>query len=500
MRPSDHRKWFFPYRSLVLFAAWLLVVAGCTTVGPDYETPDLSGQHHADWIAHPQHAETTSLTPSTPANRWWTQFEDVALERLVGRLFASNIDLAEARQCIVEARARRGIVNADRLPQVDVEAAMRTAGTGEEALNFQGPSPGEEIDVYSVGALAGWELDLWGRVARLAEAADRDIEAQYGDYGHARVSLAAELALGYVDARALEARLCLLDRQLGLLEKSLQLSRLCRQVGSGTELALMQVQQRLDQIRSKRPELVRARGVAMHRIAVLIGTPPTKELIPPGTLPKPPHMIGIGLPADLITRRADVRRAEMQYAAAVARVGAAVADRYPRLSLSGSLYFQTDSADGIFDMDALIYSLGPGLRFPLFDSGQIKQTIRVRESQAEQARLHLQGTLLKAVGEVEDAAVGVVQNQQRVAHLRQTDKDARRQVELAEQRYDAGLESLIQVIDAQCDRVTVEDALIIARQHQLGGIIRLYRALGGGWETTAPGRAAFAAIQGGDRR
>lgn len=162
---------------------------GCTTIGPDYKTPDLSGQHHANWIDRSQRGKTTSLSASAPATGWWRQFDDVELERLVGKLLASNLDLAQAHQRIVEARARRGILNADNLPQVDLEAAVRTVGTGENALNFQGPSPGEAVDVYSAGALAGWELDLWGRVGRLTEAADRDIDAQYGDYGHAMVSL-----------------------------------------------------------------------------------------------------------------------------------------------------------------------------------------------------------------------------------------------------------------------------------------------------------------------
>jgi NodT family efflux transporter outer membrane factor (OMF) lipoprotein len=315
------------------------------------------------------------------------------------------------------------------------------------------------------------------------------------------VSLASELALAYVDMRVLEGRLRLLEQQIELLEKSMELNHFRLQAGSGTELAVVQIRQQLDQTMAKRPDLVRAKAVAVHRIAILIGIPPKTDLIRPGELPEPPQIVGIGLPAGLITRRADVHQAEMQYAAAVARIGAAQADRYPRLSLSGSLYFQADSTGGLFNADALIYSLGPGLRFPLFEGGRITQTVHVRKSQAEQARLNLQATLLKAVKEVEDAVVGVLQNQQRVTHTTEVLYDAQHQVELAKRLYDAGLGDQIQWIETRSDQVDAEEALMIACQYELEGIIHLYRSLGGGWEPTAIRRQTdHAIIQRGDVR
>jgi outer membrane protein TolC len=208
-------------------------------------------------------------------------------------------------------------------------------------------------------------------------------------------------------------------------------------------------------------------------------------------------MVGVGLPADLITRRADVRRSEMQYAAAVARIGAAAAQKYPRLSLSGSLTFQTDTAGGLFDTDAMIYSLGPSLSFPLFDGGRIDRTVRVRQSQADQACLILRQTLLEAVKDVEDAAAGVMQNQQRVAHLTATVNYAKQRVKLAERLYKTGLGSLTQLIDAQHELVDINDSLVVARQTELGGIVTLYRSLGGGWDSVSLGQTSYVANKGG---
>ncbi len=487
---ARHRLARLPRRNIV--PAWrqpmaallfgvLIMAAGCTTVGPDYETPDLSDQYRATWANALGAGETTSLSISTPMAEWWRQFQDPELERLVGALAEGNLRLAEARERIVEARARRGVVHADLLPQVGLTGQAVGAGTGDEALTFQGPPPGDEETLFAAGVLARWELDLWGRVSRLTEAADRDIDANLEAYRHVAVSLTAEMTLAYVDARALEGRLSVLDRNIALLEQSLRLAESRFQAGIGTELDVKQARRLLSQTRADRPTLIQSLAVAYHRIAVLLGDPPTDRVIVTGVMPQPPEAVGMGLPADLITRRADVRRAGQEYAAAVARVGAAFADRYPRLSLTGSLTFASGDSGELFQRDALVYSLGPNLSFPLFDGGRIDSNIRVRESRSEQARLNLQRILLDAVREVEDAAVGVIQNQQRVFQLREAAADARHSVVLAEQLYDNGLGSLFQLIDAQRELVAVEDALLVARQDELGEIVLLYRALGGGW-------------------
>jgi len=460
----------------------LLIAVGCTLVGPDYRMPDLAEKHGDGWLGEPKTGERTSLSMNAPVANWWEQFDDPELTRLVGEVVERNLDLVKARERIVEAGLRRRLAGADRLPYVNLDGKIVQAGTGEKAVNSEGPLPGENASLFSAGGFAGWELDLWGRVARRVEAADRSYEADLETYRYAAVSLTAELVLAYIDVRILEERLGMLESNIKLLTKSLELVDLRYQTGTSSELDVKQIRRQLNQTCALGPELRRARSVAANRIAILLGLLPAENHLAKGTLMDVPEMVGIGLPVDLLTRRADVRRLERQYAAAVATIGSAMADKYPRLSIAGSIYFQTDDLGTLFHPESIIYSLGPRLYFPLFDGGKLQTKVEIREAQAEQARLELEKTLLTAVGEVENSVIGVVHNQERVGQLRAAVDDAIGSVELADQLYQIGLGSLFQLIDAQREQIKTQDELILAKQFELGEIVRLYRALGGGWD------------------
>lgn len=253
-------------------------------------------------------------------------------------------------------------------------------------------------------------------------------------------------------------------------------------MGTSTELDVKQIRRELNRTSARGPELRRARAVAANRIAILLGLPPANNHVASGALVDVPKMVGIGLPMDLLSRRADVRSMERKYAAAVAVIGSAEADKYPRLSITGALYFQTNDLGTLFQPESIIYSLGPRLSFPLFDGGRLQTKLEIRESQAEQARLELEKTLLAAVGEVENGIVGVVHNQERVRQLRAAVNDGIRSVELADQLYRSGLGSLFQLMDAQRELIKVQDEQLLAKQFELREIARLYRALGGGWD------------------
>ena len=462
---------------LILFSA-----CGCTMVGPDYQIPDMADKHGKEWRGGPGSGERTSITMDAPAVNWWELFNDPELTRLVREVVERNLDLAKARERIVEAGLRRRLAGADRLPYINLDGKIVQAGTGENAVNLEGPPPGEEENIFSAGGFAGWEPDLWGRVARRVESADRSYEAELETYRHAAVSLTAELVLAYIDVRSLEERLRALETNIELLTKSLQLAALRYRTGISTELDVKQIRRQLNQTSALGPELSRARSVAANRIAILLGVVPAENNLASGTLMDVPDMVGIGLPVDLLTRRADVRRLERQYAAAVATIGSAEADKYPRLSITGYLFFQTTDLGTLFQPDSIIYSLGPRLSFPLFDSGRLQTTVEIRESQAEQARLELENTLLTAVGEVENSVIGVVHNQERVGLLRAAVDDAIGSVGLADQLYQIGLGNLFQLMDAQREQIKAQDELILAKQFELGEIVRLYRALGGGWD------------------
>ncbi len=470
------------YQSSWLLSFILCISCGCTMVGPDYQRPDVAQQHGNGWMDRPDSGERTSITMEAPAVNWWEQFDDPELTRLVFEVVERNLDLAKAKERIVEAGLRRRLAGADRYPYLNLDGKIVHAGTGEKAVSFQGPSPGEEATLFSVGGFAGWELDLWGRVARLMETADRSYEAELETYRSVAVSLTAEVVLAYIDVRTFEERLRALGKNIALLTKSLELVELRYRTGTSTELDVKQIRRQLNQTSALGPEFRRSLSVAANRIAILIGVVPAENHLADGTLMDVPDMVGVGFPVDLLTRRADVRRLERQYAAAVATIGSAEADKYPRLSITGSIYLQTTDLGTLFQPESIIYSLGPQFSFPLFDGSRLQTKVEIRESQAEQARLQLESALLTAVGEVEKSVIGVVHNQERVGFLRAAVKNATRSVELADQLYQVGLDSLFQLIDAQREQIKAEDELIMAKQVELGEIVRLYRALGGGWD------------------
>ena len=462
------------------FLAPLALLAGGCHVGPDYQPPDVSARTDAAWRTPSGPAITEQRTELV---RWWERLGSPELDALATRLVHENLSLAEARQRVVTARANRGIVHADRLPQVRGGLGYVRAGTGDESLNFQGPPPGTNVDLYSASLAAGWEIDLWGRVARLVEAADADIDVAVEDYRDAAVSLLAELALAYVDARTLHDRLDVVRRNIDLQQETVRLAQSRFDAGNGSRLDVEQSQRELELSRSLVPELERGLRAAENRIAILVGERPADGFVAARDELTLPPAIGIGLPADLLARRADVRRAERALCAAVARIGAAEAERYPRITISGTVALQSMDIENFgHGTDALAYSVGPNLSIPLFEGGRIDSRVQQRESLAQGARIEFERSLLGAIGEVEDAAEGVVRTRQRVARLESAAESARQTVTLARQLYQAGVQSLLQVVDAERAQVAIEDGLAVARQSAFVQSIDLYRALGGGWD------------------
>lgn len=454
---------------------------GCT-VGPNFVTPDHSAVVDGEWEVAADSG--TSFGYGVQADSaWWQQFADEELIGLIEQLHSSSLALSQARERIVEVMARQGVVAADRRLQLAAALGYTRAEIGDEAVSLQGLVPGKTLEVYSTGLTAGWEIDLWGRVARLLEAGEEDIKAGYADYQGMLVSLAAELTQAYMEVRILEARMAKIHENLELQTKTLELAENRLEVGNGTEFEIVRAKGLLSRTRSRLPGLARSLTVAKNRINVLLGQTPGEMTFSSGSLPRVPGMIGIGLPADLLTRRPDIRLALHRYHAAVARIGAAEALKYPTLSLAGTLTLSSDTPAGLFDANSLVYTLGPGLRFPLLTGNRLESSVAVRKSQAEQARLALEQRIIIALVEVENAASGVVRTQEHLAELARAEKTAARSVELASDLFRSGLGDLFQVLDNQQRLVAVQEEQLIARQQALSQVVLLYRALGGGWQS-----------------
>ncbi|MBK8974992.1 MAG: efflux transporter outer membrane subunit [Planctomycetes bacterium] len=463
-------------------AVALAALAGCH-VGPDHTPPAARSLVAADWRQGPDGALLTVAREGLA--QWWARLGSAELDALAEKLIAQSLTLGEARERAIQVRARAGVVGAERLPRLDAEAGYLRAGTGADSLNFQGPPPGRDIDVFSLGVGAAWELDLWGRVARLVEGAEADIDVAMEDYRGAAVALLAELALAYVDAHTLGRRLDVLRGNLELQRETLRLARSRLDAGTGTRLDVEQADRELATASARVPELEQARRGAENRIAVLIGERPREGLVAAGAAEplELPAVLGVGVPADLLERRVDVRRAERALAGAVARVGAAEAERYPRIALAGSLALRSDDLGTLVGgRDAISYSIGPSLVVPLLDGGRIDAEVAFREARVREARLAFERSVLEAIGEVETAATAVVRTRERVAELERAAAAAARAARLARELHDAGTQSLLQVLDAERQKLAADDAVLVARQAAFASTITLYRALGGGFE------------------
>ncbi|MEM9372873.1 MAG: TolC family protein [Planctomycetota bacterium] len=456
----------------------LLVVvglAGCS-VGPDYERPDAAALTPERW------SEVSGDRAGDDLARWWRALEDEELSGLIERSFAGNLTLAAALERVVEARARRGIANADRLPTLDVEASYTRQETGDEALIVGGAPPGTEADVYSLGAVAGWELDLWGRVGRLVEAADADIEFAIEDVRAARVALAAEVAREVVLVRAI-------DRDIGLVESTVEtdrdavaIARARASAGFGDELDVARAQRDLDSNLALLPGLRADRRDAEFRIAVLLGVVPGEIGLRDAGMPRRDVVPSLGVPAELLLRRPDLRRAERELAAATARIGAAEADRLPRVTLSGSISLQGPELGDTLNTDAFLLQAGPGISLPLFKGGRIRSGILQAESLQRQALIRLEASVLDALAEVETASMRRWLSEERVARLMAAEGAARAAEDLSADRYAAGQVDFLDVTESRRSRLAIERSRVAAERDALLRLVDLYSALGGGWD------------------
>ncbi|MEM8757860.1 MAG: efflux transporter outer membrane subunit [Planctomycetota bacterium] len=461
------------------------VLAGCQ-VGPDYERPEDSALVPEAWSSGEQSESEADIV------RWWTRLDDPELTGLIDRAFESSLTLREAGERVIAARARRGIRNADRLPALDADAFYRRTVTGDEGLNFDGTPPGTSTDLYSLGAVAGWELDLWGRVSRLVEAADAEIGFATEDFRASRVSLAAEIAREVVLIRAIDRDLELVESTIETDRDTLSIAEARAEAGFGDALDVVRAERDLEADLALVPGLLADRREAELRVGVLLGAVPGSVEVSRASLPQGGGVPALGVPADLLMRRPDLRRAERELAAATARIGSAKAERFPRVTLSGSIALQGPDVDDVIDMDAYVLQAGPRITLPLFEGGRIRSRVQQAESEQRQAELRLRSAVLDALAEVETASVRRARAEERADRLLQAEAAARDAETLSTDKFTAGQVDFLDVTEARRSRLGLERERVVAERDTLLRLIDLYTALGGGWDPEAaqPGRVA----------
>lgn len=456
--------------------AALLAVAlgGCAAVGPDYSEPQLAVP--AGWSA----GTGTDAMDAVLLARWWHGFGDPVLDRLVADALAANLDLAQARARLREARARRGVAGAALMPSVDASlSGSRSRSSGQSGS-------GSTRELYSAGFDASWELDVFGGLRRSVEAAQADLEASVESLSDTRVSLAAEVALNYIDLRTAEQRLAIAEESIASRGENHQIIRWRQQAGLVSELDLAQATTDLESTRAVLPPLRTAVTEAKNRLAVLLGRNPGElESLVHADRPIPLAAAEIvaAIPADTLRQRPDVRVAERRLAAQTARLGEAEAARYPSFRLSGSLGLEALELDALADRGANTHSLFGGITAPVFNAGRIAANIEIQDALVEQARLAYRAAVLAALEEVENALTAVANTDARRAKLAEAAAAARTTLAIAEYRYASGLADFLSVLDAQRTQLSLDEQLAGSTGELARAQIRLYKALGGGWST-----------------
>ncbi|MDY6838904.1 MAG: efflux transporter outer membrane subunit [Thermodesulfobacteriota bacterium] len=462
----------------------LLLLAGCVTVGPDYVPPEVSAS--AKWTAELEGGlNAEQIDPQTLAH-WWTTLNDPTLSSLMERAVAGNLHLKEARARLREARARRGVSQADRFPTIEATGSVSQNRSSEET------GGGETRELYAAGFDASWELDLFGGIRRSVEAAEAELRASEEDLRDVLVTLLAEVALNYIEVRSFQTRLSIAEANLDAQEETHNLTQWRFQAGLTTQLDVEQAKYNLEQTRSQIPTLETGLEQAGNRLAVLLGEQPgflKDALTEPKAIPVGALEVAVGVPADVLRRRPDVRKAERQLAAQTAQVGVAIADLYPKFSLIGSIGLEALSLGNLFSSAARTSAIGSNIGWTIFDRGRIRQNIKVQTALQEQALFQYEAAVLTALEEVENALVAYADEQVRRRSLVEASQAANRAVDLAQTQYSSGLIDFQVVLDAQRSLLLLQDQLASSDAEVTSNLITLYKAIGGGWTSLEPDNA-----------
>jgi NodT family efflux transporter outer membrane factor (OMF) lipoprotein len=458
-----------------------LALLGCA-VGPDYETPRPALPKSWSSLEEKREGQgSLAMARTAEIPEWWQAFADPVLTSIAERALAANLDLREAAARVREARALRGVALGGLLPEAGVSGSYERAHISE---NGTLPSDGRAIDLYQAGFDASWEIDVFGGNRRRLEAAEADVQASLEALRDVRVSLLAEVARSYVELRGYQARIAIARQNLEAQKNTAQLTRARLDAGQTTELDVARAEAQVSTTSSAIPALEVAALQTIHGIALLLAREPealATELSASAPIPNAPPEIPVGLPTDLLRRRPDIRQAERELAAATARIGVATADLYPRFFLIGSLGADSVKASDFFNAGSRAWSIGPEIRWSLFQGGRIRASIEVQNARQERAALRFEQTLLRALRNVEDALIAHSREQLRRAMLAQAVASQRRAVELADQRYTQGLVDFLSVLEAQRALYAAHDALVQSEQAIATDTIALYKAVGGGW-------------------
>ena len=467
----------FGGRQLLLLSFCFLALWGCTPmVGPDFKQPQAPVAN--SWT---ENGKKIFKPVSVDSVMWWEVFQDPVLDELIARAFSQNLSLRIAGLRVLEARAQLGIAGGNLYPQTQ----QGTAG-----FAHMDPGTDRAFNEAAFGFDVAWEIDLWGKLRRGVQAADANLLASVAGYDDVLVSITAEVARVYVLIRSLEERIRVARQNVRLQERILELTRVLYEEGSKSELDFQQASSQLYSTRALVPSLEISLRQAQISLSILLGMPPCNvgDIIRhPASIPRPPAEVAVGIPADLLRRRPDIRQAEVQALAQCANIGVAKADLYPSLTLLGSLgWSATDLGKGalgdVFNASSFGTEIGPSVRWNILNYGRIINNVRSQDARFEQLLVNYRNVVLNAAGEVENAMARFLGSTQQADLLDESVRASQRSLDISLLQYREGVTSYQRVLDSTGNLTRQQDQQIQARGTAVTSLVAMYKALGGGWQ------------------
>jgi NodT family efflux transporter outer membrane factor (OMF) lipoprotein len=493
---------------VVAAAVVALPLAACN-VGPNF-LPPVSGLPSVPF-ANPasatssKEAAASATTSRPPDPMWWKIFRDPTLTRLEQRVASANLDVRTATLRIAESRFQRGVVAAAELPSVNGAAKYQrelysqngiASLLGQLIPGASGPPPIQPINEYTTGFDASWELDLWGRVRRQIEAADAQIDETEEQRRDTLISVLAETARDYIQLRGAQALLNNANENLKVEQDLLDLTRTRQEKGLTTGLDVENAAAQVDAVRAQIPAFEQQEAQEINALSLLLDSPPNalrSELVRAKAVPPTPARVPIGVPSELVRRRPDIRLAEEKLHEQTADIGVAVASFYPSLQLNGTLVLDALDFNNLFKANSLQYMAGPSLTVPLFEGGKLTSQLELTKAQQQEAAIAYHKAVLQAWHDVVNALIAFRTEQERRSRLASQIEHSQEALTLARARYNDGVADFTTVLDTARTVLQAQEQHVQSTVNVSTDLVQLYKALGGGWESSFPSSAAGAA-------
>ena len=482
-----------------------MLTSGCTSwqdyvhngfkVGPNYSKPPAPVAK--DWI---DADDKRVRTASDDLSKWWTVFNDPVLDSLICDAYRQNLSLRVAGMRVLEARAQLAIDTGNLLPQTqtatgDFKWNGLSNNTANNILQFT-PPPGSSFPPFQrwygqwdQGFNLSWELDFWGKFRRAVEADSASLDASVENYDDVLVTLLGQVATAYAQLRITEQRIKYAQQNVNLQRETLKIVEARFKAGTTTKLDVAQARSTLEQTQATIPELEISRRQFNNQLCVLLGLPP-EELqakLGPRPIPTAPVEAALGIPADLLRRRPDVRAAERQAAAQSAQIGVAEAEFYPHIAINGTWEYSAEFFKNLWSSQSLNGAIGPTFTWNILNYGRILNNVRLQDAKFMQLVAAYQNTVLIAAQDVENGLVTFMKGQQQTKSQAASVKDAKEAVQIAVSQYKGGTVDFTRVTQLEQTLVGLEDTLAQDQGEIATGLIQVYEALGGGWQIRETG-------------